>query len=138
MPEESGLNLGWLLRMQAMVEESAQVEATYQAAAALVEAYMGLRGEMQRVLGNLGLSDLSAEFDRLFLPIGPPPEYSPAVPSLTGPRLLKAASAAQLNLRKLQGWIQGLINELTLEQRLRMEAEAAAGMKKPPMGFAPD
>jgi hypothetical protein len=41
-----------------------------------------------------------------------------------------------MGLRKLQGWIQGLIDELTLSERLRLDAEAKAALaNKPATGF---
>ena len=120
------LDLGKLLRMRAMVTQAAQVEATYHAGGALVRAYHGLRAEMFLILEPEALADLRAEFQRLFPSLGEPPMFSPALAVATQARLAEAASEAQLSMRKLQGWIQGLIDELTLDQRLRLEAEAKA------------
>jgi hypothetical protein len=130
------LDLGRLLRMQAMVTQAAQVEATYQAGGALARAYLSLREEMLRVLEPDALVELRKECERLFPVIEEPPDYSHTLPRSTAAKLSTAANEAQLGLRKLQGWIQGLIDELTYEDRLRVEAEVrAAQASKPPMGF---
>jgi hypothetical protein len=130
------LDLGRLLRMQAMVTSAAQAEATYKAGNALVKAYLSLRGEMLRILESDALADLRIEFSRLFPTIEYAPPYSPAFGPTTSARLAEVAHDAQISLRSLQGWIQGLIDELTLEQRLRLDAEARAALAaKPPTGF---
>jgi hypothetical protein len=52
-------------------------------------------------------------------------------------RLASAAEEAQMRLRLIGGWIQGLINELTLAERMRLEAEASAKFAaKPATGFS--
>jgi hypothetical protein len=131
-----GLDLGRLLRIHAMVMEAAQVEPTYQAGEALAGAYIGLREEMQRVVEDAGLANLRVEFDRLFPTVDAPPSYSPALPESTGAKLAVAANEAQLGLAKLHGWIQGLIDEQTLDERMRMDAEEKAKLEgRPPTGF---
>ena len=130
------LDLGRLLRMQAMVTRAAQVEATYQAGQALVRAYLSPRDEMLKILEPDALAELRAECQRLFPDIEDPGGFSTTLPRVTSARLAAAAHEAQLKLRTLQGWIQGLIDELTFEQRLRVEAEAkAAQASRPPLGF---
>lgn len=134
--EAPELDLGRLLRMQATVMQAAQGEANYQAGEALTGAYVGLREEMQRVLEDAGLAELRVEFERLFPTLDVPRSYSPALPESTGAKLAAAANEAQLGLRKLHGWIQGLIDEQTLDERLRMEAEEKAKLaSRPPTGF---
>jgi hypothetical protein len=125
--------------MQAMVTQAAQVEATYQAGGALVRAYLSLRAEMRRILAPDALAELREEFERLFPLLEEPPPFSPgALPQTTAARLAEGAHEAQLGLRRLQGWIQGLIDELTLEERLRFEAEArVAQASHPQTGFHP-
>ena len=130
------LDLGRLLRMRAMVTAAAQTEATYQAGIALVKAYLNLRGEMLKILEPETLGQLREECARLFPHMEFPPPYSPTLPLDTSAKLADAAHQAQTNLRILQGWIQGLIDELTLEQKLRFEAEAKiAQASRPPTGF---
>ena len=119
-----------------MVMEAAQVEATYQAGEALASAYLGLREEMQRVVEDAGLANLRVEFDRLFPTVDAPPSYSPALPESTEAKLAAAANEAQLGLAKLHGWIQGLIDEQTLDERMRMDAEEKAKLEgRPRTGF---
>ena len=49
---------------------------------------------------------------------------------------MQAASEALISLRRLEGWIQGLIDEQTLEQRMRVDAEEKAKWEaKQPPGF---
>jgi hypothetical protein len=134
--ETPGLDLGRLLRIHAMVMEAAQVEATYQAGEALAGAYLGLREEMQRLLEDAGLANLRVEFDRLFPTVDTPPSYSPALPESTEAKLAAAATEALIGLAKLHGWIQGLIDEQTLDERMRMDAEEKAKLEgRPPTGF---
>ena len=140
MPESDatqGLALGRLLRMRAMVMEAAQIEATFHAGGALVRAYLGLRDEMLRILEPEALAELREEFERLFPVVREPRSISRSMPNLTRAQQAEAASEAQLSLRKLQGWIQGLIDELTFEERLRLEAEARVAQANRPMGFQP-
>ena len=136
----TSLDLGKLLRVQAMVNEAAQVEATRDAAGALVRAYLGLRDEVLLSLQSADLKELRDEFDRLFPLLANPPPFNPnfdVVRSHT--QLAAAAEEAQLSLRRLGGWIQGLINELTLGERLRLEAETKAKLeRRPPTGFRAD
>jgi hypothetical protein len=123
------LDLGRLLRVQAMVTEAAQTQATMNAAVALVRAYMGLRNEVLLITEAEDLKELRDECERLFPVLGEPPRVAH--------QLDTGAAEALLNLRKLGGWIQGLINELTLEQRMRMEAEERAKLQdRPSTGFA--
>jgi hypothetical protein len=136
-PVTSHLSLGRLLRMQAMVTQVAQTEATAQAAAALVRAYNDLRGEMLLIIQPEALADLRAECERLFLELKEPAPFQPAYGEPTSvAQFARYASEAHVGLQKLQGWIQGLIDELTLERRLVLEAEAKAKTAaQPPTGF---
>jgi hypothetical protein len=92
------------------------------------------------LLGESGADevvDLEAEFVDLFPILATPPSYDPALERDTIPPLGKAVADALLNLRVLGWWIQGLVDELTLDKRLRMEAEEKAKLAaKPPTGFA--
>jgi hypothetical protein len=135
MPDNA-LDLGRLLRVQAMVTEVAQTQATHQAGIALVKAYNSLRGEITLIVAGEELASLREECSRLF----PHMDYPNVSARMSaGERIANldtAASEALLNLRKLGGWIQGLINERTLDQRLRLAAEEQAKLEaKPGMGF---
>jgi len=81
--------------------------------------------------------DLRDEFTRLFPELPEPPDYDPNEVFFklerTEGELTQATADALLNLRLLGGWIQGLIDEQTLERRIRAEAEERA--KRPPTGF---
>lgn len=125
------LDLGKLLRLRAMVT-AAQVAVSPSVATALVKSHNVLVGEMQLALQEASQTDLEAEFSRLF----------PLLPGPTGSRddyRFEAASAAALSLAQMGGWIQGLIEEATFDQRMRVEAEERAKMAtKPATGFAAD
>jgi hypothetical protein len=118
------LALGKLLRVRGMVIAAAQVEATHFAAGALARAYVGMRGELLAALQPNSLSELRDEFERLFEPLEIPEPFNRFVGNAE--QLAQVAVEAQLSLRRLEGWIQGLIDELTLDQKMRMEAEETA------------
>src|SRR5437870_4705260 len=107
--ETGGLDLGKLLRARAMVNEAAQTEATRAAGIALVRAYNSLRDQVSEILRREGLEELHKEYHRLFTILDEPSPFSRALPIESGAKLEAAASEALLNLRKLGGWIQGLI-----------------------------
>jgi hypothetical protein len=122
--------------MQAMVMQAAQMQATYQAGQALARAYLSLRSEMLEILEPDGHVELREECERLFPVFEEPPPYAPAFHEATSAKLSAAANEARLGLLKLQGWIQGLIDEATLHERLRLEAEAkVAQANRPRTGF---
>jgi hypothetical protein len=123
------LEIGRLLRIHAMLTEAAQTEATKRSVIALVRAYNSLRSEMLNALAGDDLAELRQECERLFVELTEPP--------MIDWMREETANEALLNLRKLAGWIQGLIDEQTLETRLRMEAEERVKKeRRPPTGFA--
>ena len=128
------LDFGRLLRMRAMVTAAAQQEAAVQSAGALVRAYMFLRSEMLGVLGPAS-GELREEFERLFPVIEEPPKFETRMGVTQASALTRAAHEAHISLSTLQAWIQGLIDELTFSERLRLEAEAKAAQANRPMGF---
>jgi hypothetical protein len=129
------IDLGRLLRLRGMLEASAQIAATHEAAAALARAYMSLRNELLAILADHGLPDLRQECTRLFQDIPEPVIGDPHPTSRL--RVASAASEAQLGLRQLQGWVQGLIDEQTLREQQRLDADARARVEhRPPTGFA--
>lgn len=116
--------------------EAAQIEATHESVGALVKAYSSLRDEMLLLLKDAGLNDLCEEFARLFPVILMPAQEVIAAWPNTFLEAAARATEAQLGLRKMGGWIQGLIDEQTLEMRLRLEAEEKAKREsKPATGF---
>jgi hypothetical protein len=132
-----GLDLGRLLRFREVVNQAAQTTATFESGRAVVSSYLGLRSEVQHILQEQGLQELREEVERLFPPIDEPEPYDPFLQTDTGTAILVAANEALLKLRMLAGWIQGLIDEQTLERRLQLEAEAKVRAEaKPPTGFA--
>lgn len=104
---------------------SRAVEVDGHAAPALTESYTRLRGMVRDLVAA---SDPSlAEFDAAF-----PEIQVVAIPTAQSPHSVVTqamrnhphATKAQALLGQLAGWVSGVINELTFEQRLRMEAEA--------------
>lgn|SRR5262249_41488707 len=118
-----------------MVTQAAQMEATAAAASALVNAYNRLIDEIIQIFEGDDLKALHDECRRLFPPIEEEVPWDAG--SFGGQaRAAVLAAEAQMGLRKLQGWVQGLIDEQTLSERLRLEAEAKARLEtKPPTGF---
>lgn len=90
----------------------AHSEVTHKAVLALVAAYNGLRSEMLSLLQS---SELEAEFAALFKPLDE---------STSG--LDVTAATALLKLKMMGGWINGLIEGETFEQRMRADAAAHA------------
>src|SRR5215212_8708654 len=73
---DGGLDLGRLLRLQAMLMHVGQAPTTFHAGGALIDAHNNLRAEMLRSLESEPLSGLRSEYERLF----------PALPELRHPR----------------------------------------------------
>jgi hypothetical protein len=66
-----------------------------------------------------------------------PPPFSPVLAVESQVRLATAAEEALMRLRLVGGWVEGLIREATLEQTMRVEAEAKARLAaKPSTGFS--
>jgi hypothetical protein len=116
---------------------AASVSPDASAAHALTESYVRLRREVSELAQELGLGE---EFAAVF------PEVAVAEPptaSLAGNLgrqfnldLQAEAKRASTLLGQLAGWVQGLIDEQTFEQRIAAEAEAKATLAaKPPTGF---
>lgn len=134
------LDLGELLRLRGMIESAASsVEADGNGAPALTESYSRLRGLTRDYVEAYGLN--IDEFDPAF-PEVEVVEY----PEHEHPRRLAArdrtyaprAKQAQALLGQLGGWVSGLIEELTLEQRMRLEAEERVKQeRRQPPGFTP-
>jgi hypothetical protein len=130
------LGVGKLLRLQGMVNAAAQTEATRDSATALVRAYMRLREEIHVAVESDQTAELQMEFERLFPPLEEPGSFSPALAVESHTRLAAAAEEGRIHLSQLGGWIQGLIEERTLQERMRLDAEARAReAAKPKPGF---
>ncbi len=131
-----GLELGHLLRLKGQVDAATQTTPDGFAASALVESYNTCRDQ---IVGALEEGDLLEEFAASF------PELPAAVePESNFPyNVNKAAQAnkglaqrAQVSLARLAGWLDGLIAEQTLEQRMRIEAQETAKLaRRQPPGF---
>lgn len=120
-----------------MVMAAAQVEAVRDSAAALVRAYTGLRSELILIVESAESTDLVDELDRLFPPMEEPEPFNSFYGVDSHIQLATAAEDARTRLGQLGGWVQGLIDELTFQERLQLDAEARArNDAKPPMGFA--
>lgn len=113
------LDLGRLLRLKSMAESAApSVEPDGYSAPALTGSYARLRAEIARMLEGSGLEQ---EFANAF------PEITVIKHARNTPRVAtrdaSAAREVRILLGQLGGWLEGLIAERTLEQRLRYEAE---------------
>jgi hypothetical protein len=133
MPE---LDLGHLLRLKGSIEAAASsVKPDGSGAPALTESYMRLRSQVQQLIGE---SSLSGEFESTFpvIEIVDKPMDHPRAAARAVMVHEAAAQEAKGLLGQLAGWLDGLIAEQTLEQRLRFEAEARVKeeRRKPP-GF---
>lgn len=135
MADTSGLDLGKLLRLDEMVTQAAQTEAVRDSARALVRAYQTLATEIHTFL--LPHPELSEEFRRLFGPLEDPGPFREMHALDDQMRLAAAAEEALMRIKLIGGWVKGLIRELTLEETMRLEAEAKVRLAtKPPTGFS--
>jgi hypothetical protein len=130
-------DLGQLLRLEEAIKAAAgtDTEPDGASAVALTESYMRLRGQVLKFVKG---SDLEAEFESTFpeikiteRPPSDPFEVQAAIQEGKFP-----ARQAQSLLAQLAGWIGGIVREMTLEQQMRLDAEARAkqAAKQPP-GF---
>ena len=114
-----------------MVDSAATaIEADGASAPALTESYMRLREQV----GNVLAGDLSDEFNATFPSIDlvqPPTSPQPHATAAWRVTAEPAARRARALLGQLAGWIDGLIEEQTLERRIRMEAEELAKRQRP-------
>src|SRR5688572_18650300 len=100
-----------------MVNAAAQTEVARDSAAALVRAYMGLRGELLTSLESDETRELREEFERLFVPLEEPEPFETGHGERDrAARLAAAAADGRTRLGQLGGWIQGLIDELTFQE----------------------
>ena len=85
------------------------------------------------MLKTAGLDELHSEAFRLFQPLESPAPFRQQWAVVDQVRLASTAEEALIRLRLLGGWIKGLIRELTLEQTMRLEAEAKARVAAKPL-----
>lgn len=116
-----------------MAEAAAATTVTRDAAHALHESYRRLRDQVSGLLAadEARLAEFTAAF----------PELSPNLPQASaaggGPHAAMVVAStrtamaehAALLLRQLGGWLEGLVQEATFEQRMRLEAEATAKLR---------
>jgi hypothetical protein len=85
---------------------------------------------------STGNSSLANEFLQLFPVLERLNPFNPNFPQETTVKLKAGAAAALVHLKQLGGWLQGLIDELTYEQRMRVQAEENAKQAaRPGVGF---
>jgi hypothetical protein len=125
------MDLGQLLRLKGRVDAAATVtEPDGSAAPALTESYMRLREQILKMLDG---GDLSAEFNESFpeIEIVGSPGRHPRDVALAQMAHTVDARRAQTLLAQLAGWLDGLIQAETYEQRMRIEAEEKAKRQAP-------
>jgi hypothetical protein len=126
------------MRLRGMVAHaapSAGAKVDQFAAEGLVSGYNSLRDAVERVSQDLGVSadEFAAQFASL-------PEIAASVGFGQLPQAhmdaMSAANTAALQLRKLVGYIEGLIEAVVLEQQISMEqVQAAREAARQPPGF---
>lgn len=132
------LDLGRLLRAKNMIgSAAAAVPADASSARALTESYERLRRAIRELVDGEGLEE---EFDQLFpeIEIADAPSAVTTRSSLQRSVQLEGeARRATALLQQLSGWLDGMIQEQTLEQQIQANAEAYARQQnRPPTGFA--
>jgi hypothetical protein len=124
------------LRLKSTLDAAATLEPDDGAAAGLTESYNRLRQQALAVVDSAGLP--LDEFESLF----PVIEVERMPTSLDAAawqsaKFESAAKRANLLLRQMAGWFDGVVQTLTLERRLELEAkERVAREAKPPTGFS--
>jgi hypothetical protein len=120
-----------------MVESAAAGEANGYSAPAFTQSYVRLRGQVAQLVTGTSLEEEFAgafpEIEQVEIPKG---RNDPAVLSMQKSALAPQAHRAQALIGQLGGWLTGLIDEQTLQQRI--EAEAAVRIKqerRQPPGF---
>ena len=122
-------DLGRLLRLKTSIAAAAQGDKVEPAdAPSLTNGYRRMRAQVAELVGG---AELEAEFNEMFPEI---PEFQGS--SGPGPRGLidwhteatTAGTNAKRLLEQLSGWIEGLIEEQTLAERI--QAEAAERVKQ--------
>lgn len=125
----NNFDIGRLLRLKSSIAAAAQGSKVEPAdAPSLTSGYRRMRGQVVELISG---GELEAEFNEMFPEI---PEFQGA--SGPGPRGLidwhTEATTAGINakrlLEQLSGWIEGLIEEQTLAERI--QAEAAERVKR--------
>lgn len=138
MPE---VDLGELLRLRGMTDSAAtSVTADGEGAPALIESYTRLRGLTREFVGANGLN--IEEFDSAFPEIDAidlrqfeHPRNRMHRKGMYAPQAIRA----QALIGQLGGWLSGLFDEVTLERRLRLEAEERVKQeRRQPPGFRSD
>jgi hypothetical protein len=115
-------DLGRLFRLHGAVKAAADVTPDGQAAPVLTSSYLRLREQALELADDERRAELEATFpimDALELPASTHPRFAVTLQATGGP----AARTAQALLVQLAGWLDGYIAAMTLEQRMRLEAE---------------
>ena len=131
-------DLGRLLRLHGAVQAATDVTPDGNAAPALTSSYLRLREQALELVDDERRAELDATFpiiDTVELPSTPHPRLTSRLEATGGP----AARTAQALLAQLAGWLDGYIAALTLEQRMRLEAEERVKQeRRRPPGFTGD
>jgi hypothetical protein len=110
------MDVAKLIRLHAAVASAADLPDKLSSARAyaLADAYMRLRAEVRGVID----ANLRDEFDRLFQELRPT--------MTAGGAYLRLAAESESAIRRLSGWIDGVVKAATLEDRAQRDAEAYA------------
>ena len=126
MAEEGDmLDLGRLLRLKGTVESAVSgVEIDWMAAPGLTESYNRILDEVRGLVEGTSLAEELERFPEIenYRERGP----SPRAVAEGGSAAKRAASM----LGQLAGWLDGLIQEQTLDQRLKYEAEERVKLER--------
>lgn len=134
--DSNAFDLGHLLRLRETIRSAAgDGTADGIAAPGLTASYMRLRAEVVVLVAD---SPLAEEFSRTFPDVDIiEVKAGPAAAQRLALSAAHSAQEAQGLLRQLAGWIEGLVAEQTLQERIRAEAVERVRLDtKPATGFA--
>jgi hypothetical protein len=113
-----------------LADAAAATTPSRSSSSALVQSFDRLREQVKEFLSDDALR--LKEFDAAFPAIGSAPlpnEVGPARQIQAAGTSLARAEQAAILLRQIGGWLDGLIQELTYDERLRLEAQEVAKLR---------
>lgn len=122
--------VGPLLRLKALADAAAATQPSFTSSSALVQSYERLRDQVREFLADD--TERLREFENAFRPIGAASssaERGPARQAQATTTSAARAEQAALLLRQIGGWLDGLVQELTYDERIRLEAEEVAKLR---------
>jgi hypothetical protein len=125
--------LGRLLRLRGAIDSIAGKEKLEPSdAASLTDGYRRMRGQVAELVAGAAVEP---EFEAMFPEMEPFVETPPGGPGLIEwhHAATSAATQAQVLLDQLSGWVDGLIAEQTMPERI--QAEAAERVRREQPGF---